>query len=76
MTCSPAGINRTLYFPIITLGGLIAALFVAEGPHRTRTPRFSWKYVGEILRDRDIALANLARAEGILAPGLSFADIN
>ncbi len=44
---------------LAALGGLIAALFVDEGPYRTRTPRFSWKYVGEILRDRGIALANL-----------------
>jgi MFS family permease len=44
---------------LAALGGLIAALFVDEGPYRTKTPRFNWKYVGEILRDRDIALANL-----------------
>ena len=44
---------------LAALGGLIAALFVVEGPYRTRTPRFNWKYVGEILRDRGIALANL-----------------
>jgi len=44
---------------LAALGGLIAALFVDEGPYRTRTPRFNWKYVGEILRDRGIALANL-----------------
>jgi MFS family permease len=41
------------------LGALIAALFVDEGPYRTKTPRFNWKYVGEIFGDRDIALANL-----------------
>ena len=44
---------------LAALGGLIAALFVDEGPYRTKTTRFNWKYVGEILRDRDIALANL-----------------
>jgi MFS family permease len=44
---------------LAALGGLIAALFVDEGPYRTKTPRFNWKYIGEILRDRDIALANL-----------------
>jgi MFS family permease len=40
-------------------GGLIAALFVAEGPYRTPAPRFDWRYVGEILRNRPIVLANL-----------------
>jgi MFS family permease len=44
---------------LATLGGLIGALFVDEGPYRTRTPRFNWKYVAEILRDRDMVLANL-----------------
>jgi MFS family permease len=40
-------------------GGLIAALFVDEGPYRSLTPRFNWKYVSEILRNREIVLANL-----------------
>jgi MFS family permease len=44
---------------LAALGALIGALFVDEGPYRTKTRRFNWKYVGEILRDRDIALANL-----------------
>ena len=44
---------------LAALGGLIGALFVDEGPYHTKTRRFNWKYVGEILRDRDIALANL-----------------
>ncbi len=44
---------------LAALGGLIAALFVDEGPYRTPTPRFNWKYVGEVLREREIVLANL-----------------
>jgi hypothetical protein len=30
------------------LGGLIALLFIKEGPYRTNTPKFNWKYVGEV----------------------------
>jgi MFS family permease len=41
------------------LGALIAILFVDEGPYRSPSPRFSWKHVGQILRQRDITLANL-----------------
>jgi MFS family permease len=41
------------------LGGLITALFVDEGPYRAKTPHFNWRHVGNIVRDRDIALANL-----------------
>ena len=44
---------------LATAGGLIAALFVDEGPYRAPSPRFNWKYVGEILREREIMLANL-----------------
>jgi len=41
------------------VGGLLAALFVDEGPYRSASPRFNWKYVGEIAQQRDIVLANL-----------------
>jgi MFS family permease len=41
------------------LSGVIAALFVREGPYATGAPRFNWKYVGRILGQREIALANL-----------------
>lgn len=41
------------------LGSLIAALFVDEGPYRTPSAPFDWRYVGEIFRDRDTMLANL-----------------
>ncbi len=41
------------------LGALIAILFIDEGPFRTATPRFNWKYVGEIIRNRELVLANV-----------------
>jgi MFS family permease len=41
------------------LGGLIALLFIKEGPYRTSTPKFNWKYVGEVMRQREVVLANL-----------------
>ena len=44
---------------LAALGGLIALAFIVEGPYRTESPPFNWKYVGEILRQRDVALANL-----------------
>ena len=40
-------------------GGLIALLFVTEGPDRAPAPRFNWKYAGEIWRDKGMVLANL-----------------
>lgn len=40
-------------------GGLIAAFFIEEGPYRTASPRFNWRYVGEIVRRRELVLANL-----------------
>jgi MFS family permease len=41
------------------LGGLVALLFIKEGPYRTSTPKFNWKYVGEVMRQRELVLANL-----------------
>ena len=41
------------------LGGLVAAAFVTDGPYRSKTPPFNWKYVAEIWRERDLTLANL-----------------
>ena len=38
---------------------LLAAAFVREGPYRSRTPLFSWRYAGQILRQRDVVLANV-----------------
>ncbi|MGH7595091.1 MAG: MFS transporter [bacterium] len=50
-----------LYFAsaFAALGALIAFFFVDEGPYRTKTPPFNWKFVGEIARNKDIVLANL-----------------
>src|SRR5207244_1629184 len=39
-------------------GSLIAALFIEEGPYRTASPRFNWRYVGQIVRERELVLAN------------------
>lgn len=39
------------------LGGILA-LFIYEGPYRTASPRFNWKYAAEIFRVRELRLAN------------------
>lgn len=44
---------------LAAVGGLIAIIFVDEGPYRSPSPPFNWKYVGEIWGERDLALANL-----------------
>jgi MFS family permease len=44
---------------LAALGGLIALLFIREGPYKKPSPRFNWKYAGEVLRQRDLLLANL-----------------
>lgn len=41
------------------VGGLLAAAFVSEGPYRTQSPRFNWRYIGEIAGQRELFLANL-----------------
>jgi MFS family permease len=41
------------------IGGLIALLFIKEGPYQARTPPFDWRYVWKILSARDLALANI-----------------
>ncbi len=41
------------------LGGIIAALFVDEGPYRTPSVPFNLRYVFTILKDRNIMLANI-----------------
>lgn len=43
---------------LAALGGLIAWLFIREGPYKKPSPRFNWKYAGEVLRQRDLVLAN------------------
>jgi MFS family permease len=44
---------------LAALGGTVTILFVREGPYRTNLPKFNWKYAGTIVRQRDLALANL-----------------
>jgi MFS family permease len=53
--------KRVLYSAaaLAAAGSLIAALFIDEGPYRTKSPPFNWKYVGEVLRKRELVLANL-----------------
>ncbi len=41
------------------MGGLTALLFVDEGPYKTASPKFNWKYVGEIFTERPLFMANL-----------------
>jgi MFS family permease len=38
-------------------GGLIGAIFVSEGPYRSKTPPFNWRYIGQVARTRDLVLA-------------------
>ena len=45
----------------LALGGAaVAAAFVNEGPYRTKSPPFNWKYVGQIFRNRDLMLAQVS----------------
>ena len=44
---------------LAALGGIVGWLFVDEGPYRSPSPRFNWKYVAGIARQRDVVLANL-----------------
>ncbi len=41
------------------LGGVIAFVFVEEGPYRSPSPRLSLTHLRDILRARDVMLANL-----------------
>ena len=52
---------RVLYLAaaLATLGAGLAAWFVREGPFRSPAPRFNWRFIGEIAKDRGMALANL-----------------
>ena len=43
---------------LAVLGGLLALVFVKEGPHRPPMPKFNWKYVGEVMRNHELVLAN------------------
>ncbi len=44
---------------LAAVGGLIAGIFVREGPYRTAMPHFNWRYAGEIFRNRSLRLAIL-----------------
>ncbi len=44
---------------LAALGALLGAAFVREGPYQSPSPRFSWTYAGDILRQRDVVLANI-----------------
>jgi len=43
---------------LAAIGGLISWLFIQEGPYKKPSPKFNWKYVGEVLRRRELVLAN------------------
>ena len=53
--------QQVLYLGAVlaALGGLIAALFVREGPYRTAAPHFNWRYAGEVFRVRSLRLVIL-----------------
>jgi MFS family permease len=53
--------KRVLFLSALlaALGGLIAILFIKEGPFASVTPPFNWKYAVEIARTRELVLANL-----------------
>ncbi len=40
------------------LGGIIVLFFVKTGPYATPTPKFDWRAVANVLRDRSTRLAN------------------
>jgi MFS family permease len=44
---------------LAALGGVISLLFIREGPYKKPSPKFNWKYAGEILRRRELVLANV-----------------
>ncbi len=44
---------------LAALGGLVSALFVSEGPYKSLAPPFNYKYVGQIMRQKELVLANL-----------------
>lgn len=44
---------------LAAIAGLTSLLFIREGPYHTPAPRFDWTQIGQILRQRPVALANL-----------------
>ena len=53
--------RTVLYFSaaLVALGGLIACLFLKEGPYRAVSPKFDWRYAGRIWREPAVVLANV-----------------
>lgn len=51
---------RVLYLSggLAAAGGLLAALFVREGPYSVPLQRFNYRHVSQILRQREVMLAN------------------
>ena len=43
---------------LAAIGGLLALFFVREGPYKRPSPKFNWKYVGEIVSQQELVLAN------------------
>jgi len=41
------------------VGGVIAAIFVREGPYHAAAPEFNWRYAGQIFRVRELRLVIL-----------------
>jgi MFS family permease len=41
------------------IGGTVTFFFVKEGPYRSAPPQINWRYAVKIVRQRDLALANL-----------------
>lgn len=44
---------------LAAFGGILAMFFVEEGPYKTASPKFNWKYIGEIFTERPLLMANL-----------------
>lgn len=42
-----------------TLGAIICGVSVTPGPYVSPSPRFQWRHIGTVIRDRDVMLANL-----------------
>ena len=43
---------------LAALGGVISLFFIREGPYKKPSPKFNWKYAGEVFRQRELLLAN------------------
>ena len=44
---------------LAVVGGLVVLVFVRDGPYALPAPRFDWKQVGKVFRNRGVRLANL-----------------